>query len=104
MPSTFTAVVLVTFGLMSLVTARPTVNHQHNVNEQHYQTFFPQQQASKDLEGQADAATIHQMADAYNSMCACLFGLILIMLLQSLYFVDISMGKYVCYCNNYRLL
>ena len=69
MTSTVT-VVLVTFGLLSLVTARPTVSHQQNINEQGYYTFFPQQQGSRDLEEQADAATVGQMVDAYNCMYA----------------------------------
>jgi hypothetical protein len=71
MASTFTtAVILVAFGLLSLATARPTASHQENVNEQGYYTFFPQQQAAKDLEEQADAATVDQLVDAYNGMYA----------------------------------
>ena len=67
--SSFTAVVVVTFGFLSLVTARPTVSHQQNVNEQDYYTFFPQQRL-KDLKEQADAATVDQIVDAYDSMYA----------------------------------
>lgn len=67
MASTLTAVVvLVAFGSLSLVTARPTASHQQGVSEQRYYTFFPQQQASKDVEEQADASPIDQIVDAYN--------------------------------------
>ena len=64
MTSAFT-VVLVTFGLLSLVTARPTVIHQKNVDEQGYTAlkFLPQQM-------QADAASVSQFVDAYNSTYA----------------------------------
>ena len=79
MISTFT-VVLVTFGLLSLVTARPTVSHQQNINEQGYYTFFPQQQGSRDLEEQADAATF-KMVDAYNCMYAYQLLSVLIILM-----------------------
>ena len=65
--SSLIVVVVVTFGFLSLVTARPTVSHQQNVNEQGYYTFFPQQR-SKDLKEQADAATVDKFVDAYDSM------------------------------------
>ena len=80
MTSTFT-VVLVSFGLLSLVTARPTVSRQQNVNEQGYYTFFPQEQGSRDLEEQADAATFNQIVDAYNSMYAYQLLSVLIILM-----------------------
>lgn len=80
MISTFT-VVLVTFGLLSLVTARPTVSHQQNINEQGYYTFFPQQQSSRDPEEQADAATFGKMVDAYNCMYAYQLLSVLIILM-----------------------
>ena len=70
MTSTFTfIVVLVAFGSLSLVTARPTASHQQGVSEQRYYPgpFIPYQQASKDVEEQADAATVDQIIDAYNS-------------------------------------
>lgn len=68
MTSTFTfIVVLVAFGSPSLVTARPTSSHQQGVSEQWYYNLFPQQQASKDIKEQAEAATVDQIVDAYNS-------------------------------------
>ena len=69
MISTFTfIVVLVAFGSLSLVMARPTASNQQGISEQSYYTLYPlYQQASKDVEKQADAATVDQIIDAYNS-------------------------------------
>ena len=68
MTSTITAaIVLIAFGSLSLVTARPAANHQQGVSKQrYYSTFFPQQPASKDIEEQAEAATVDQIIDAYK--------------------------------------
>ena len=55
MTSTFTAaIVLIAFGSLSLVTARSAASHQ----------------ASKDIEEQAEAATVDQIIDAYKGKSA----------------------------------
>ena len=67
MSSAFTVILLVTSVLLPLVIARPTVSHQQNVGEQGFTTFLPQQQGSKEEQIQADAASVSQLVDAYNS-------------------------------------
>ena len=63
---------LVTFGLLSLTTARPTVGHQQDADKQDYTTFFPQEQNIRipfvSSEEQADTAVYNDLVEFIRSM------------------------------------